>query len=313
MYYYLLEGSTDIYRFATTQNKNHWWENLRRAQTERIEENVFSDAISDDLIASLAADPDATLKQLHARKRETELANEFYQFQKLLVKMMPYLEPSKRAISLDILQGFEAKLTKLNWVPQDIVAEGLARAMAFAEIQAERMAKRPNAKWNTFVDNLHGLAADTQHYMPLKLKDLFQLSLDDNEQVMLAQTWEKLFGEQTQPKTPSTFGFTNQSKAEVGADRTVGGLEIVRLDECQPNPTAAEQKQKPRVEPHQPGRLVQLCLFEIAATKPPAKRAKQKPRKTLPKKATSIPKQLPLFELETPVEPVQGEQLLLFA
>lgn len=156
IYYYLLEGTTDIYRMATTQNKTHWWEDLRSSQTDNIEGNVFSDPISDDLVASLANDPEAVLAQLRKIRKDEELQREIRTFQKTLKQMGIALNPEQRSASLPILQALEAKLMQLIWIDASKIREGIQRVQLIVALQAARFKNSKENPWEDLLDNKLG-------------------------------------------------------------------------------------------------------------------------------------------------------------
>jgi len=171
IYYYLLNGSTDIYRFATTQNKAHWWEAVRRAQTDAVTENVFSQPIDDEMIASLSNNPEKTLAVLMERRRLKEIEIEMDQYHRLLRRMLQYADPQRRSVCLPFLQMMEHKLRQLQWIPQDVLDEAVRRVEQVALLQA-KLYGESRRNWDVDVLNLSRLRRND---LSLTVNDLFQL------------------------------------------------------------------------------------------------------------------------------------------
>ena len=123
IYYYVLQGSTDIYRLATIQTKRTWWNSLREAQTDDVREGIFSEPLSDEMIASMASDPDEALKELTSQRRKRENEAEFSTYNSVIHQMQFYLEDADR----DILVNLEKRLRRLKWISRDIVDEAMLR------------------------------------------------------------------------------------------------------------------------------------------------------------------------------------------
>ena len=177
IYYYLLDGTTDIYRMATTQNKTHWWQHLRSSQTDVIEGNVFSDPISDDLVASLANNPEEVLKELTQIRRKEEIHREIRTFKKTIFQMGIALNPDNKNASLTILRTLEAKLSNLRWVNEAIIPEGIQRIHHIVALKSEHN-NAGNMPWRERLGyNLSSYFANTSY---MSLERLTDLKLDPN-------------------------------------------------------------------------------------------------------------------------------------
>ncbi|MCA9645871.1 MAG: methyltransferase, partial [Myxococcales bacterium] len=142
IYYYLMRGTTDPYRMATSQNKKHWWEVMRLAQTERVSEDVFSAPIDEGLISSLAPDPQQCLAQLRHERMVQESARTSRQLTQLAARALPQLAPNRRRAAQSVLASYERRMRALPCVEQDTIDALISRlhelAEAFGQLAANK-------------------------------------------------------------------------------------------------------------------------------------------------------------------------------
>ncbi|MCP4409769.1 MAG: hypothetical protein GY807_18900, partial [Gammaproteobacteria bacterium] len=114
IYYYILEESTDIYRFMTIQRKTQWVNHLRSSQTSTVSDtSIFAEEVDDEFLVSLAKDKAKMLETLTTYKRERELLTQVTTFEKTLKLMCEFACPNQREPSLEILLGCEDRLPRL--------------------------------------------------------------------------------------------------------------------------------------------------------------------------------------------------------
>lgn len=255
VFYYLLKSSTDIYRFATTQNKKHWWDSLRCCQTDSTNEGLFSDPISDDLISSIALDPIATQTVLREARDAKEKETQSRRFAHLLKKMLNVLDPTQRTSSQPILEELEQSLRHLNQIPQELTDQGLQRAQLLASFIHEDRVNFSN--WKEAVNaagrHFEGYYFSTQQF--------FSVSLESTPQ------FERPISVLKRPKPLSPFPKTlNRAISKTLASGTPFHFEKPQITNA--NSTAQPTLQKPfktqrtkPVIPEAKGVWVQLSLF----------------------------------------------------
>ncbi len=258
IYYYLLKGSTDIYRFATSTNKKHWWDGLRTCQTDSLSDGVFNEPVSDELIASIALDPEDAIAKLKGLRLEKEIDDQLDRFKSLLRKMLGFTDPQKRAISLPILRQYERSLRKLNHIPSHVIDEGLQRAMAVTDLRNKARKHKP-VNWTQWVDKIDS------HIQPGKTEwqvryDMFRLQFSYTESCSsFACSIDELFRDVgTLTIHPSTFGpeperVTRSIAAHV-EDLTIDVVAAL-------TPITARPNKAIRIQPIQIGEWVQPSLF----------------------------------------------------
>lgn len=118
VYYYILQGSTDVYRLATSQNKTHWWQQLRATQLGEpiVDVSIFADPLDEDLIASLSAKPDETLATLQRLRQGEELGRQVKRASKLLGVMLEFAHPEHLSRHAAVLWRYERALRALHWL-----------------------------------------------------------------------------------------------------------------------------------------------------------------------------------------------------
>jgi Helicase conserved C-terminal domain len=307
VFYYLLEGSTDNYRFLTTQNKTHWWSSLRGSQTEAVQATVFSNPMSDELIASLADDPETIIDLLREQRKAKALGEEIRKCNRLLCRMLSFANPYQRLQGLPLLQAYEAKIRGLEWIPQELVDEAMRRVQLLANFQARRRPQGSEEPWETWVRDVKPLfrKEKVSAYWAL---DLCLGLIEKEGTVCFEAQWEDLMKSEFLRgpyDIPSTFG------KEIQRDRPAeqalmqqSGLEVVIIEEPLPPVKPSIQPKKPEPVPKVKAQAiaanpVQLSLgfqTEPCGTESNGveKLPKAKTRSTAPPKEPAIPVQLSL-------------------
>ena len=283
VFYYLLESSTDIYRFATTKNKAHWWESLRQAQTDRVTENVFSEPMSDELIASLALDPGETLALLRKRRRGEELKTQLKRFRSTLKRMLVFLDSQDRASNLDVLQELEATLRKLSWIPEPIVNEGLQRAQFLAQLKEEVPAWRAQKTWTRHIGTWKDVLS-YQRYISLTYSpmDVFLLlQEEDSDEVQFHKKmddlvkWELRERVEEIPRFAATFGKKEVVAQSEETDQDEEDVKIlvfeVEDEESEATPATPEPTQIITDEPEVREPVAVAAMAVAAGNEQPAK------------------------------------------
>ncbi|QTD50908.1 SNF2-related protein [Sulfidibacter corallicola] len=243
LFYYLLDGTLDVYRFATYQNKSHWWEMLRKAQTDSIQESVFSEGISDEMIASLAPDPIVALLELKNLRREKELAKHMKDFTKLLIQMLEFMGPIHKGGGAPVLSQLEERIRTLEWIPEHIVQEGLRRVWTYHQfgraIVPSKVANKAE-RWNRAISNA---LKDYQRTLDLWgesiLGTVFGLTVEENEVVFRWQP-EFLIPEAFRdriPECPETFILPQETKTSITDRFLAKGRRMIVLGEPVPAPS----------------------------------------------------------------------------
>jgi hypothetical protein len=165
VYFYLLEGSTDAYRRAVTSNKSHWWEDLRRCQTDTLTTSLVASPIEDGLLISLARDPDAAREKLKEARAAAALRRSSVRAGALMRQMLLAADPLSRPHALSILQRLERTLRGLEGLAPEscdtIIArvEQLAHAVHVANLYE---GKRLGA-WQQITEDFRSLYFGPQH------------------------------------------------------------------------------------------------------------------------------------------------------
>jgi hypothetical protein len=133
IYYYLLESSTDIYRFATCQNKSHWWTALRSAHTDHITASVFHDPMDVDMIASLSAKPEKMLELLQGARLAGEIHSHMKKVQRYAYPIFKIMLDVDGDVQRRLIDKMVTTLRDLEHIPGsviDLLLEGLDRVTA---------------------------------------------------------------------------------------------------------------------------------------------------------------------------------------
>jgi hypothetical protein len=165
VYFYLLEGSTDAYRRAVTSNKSHWWEDLRRCQTDTLTTSLVASPIEDGLLISLARDPDAAREKLKDARAAAALRRSSVRAGALMRQMLLAADPLSRPHALSILQRLERTLRGLEGLAQTSCDAIIARVELLAHaVHVENLyqGKRLGA-WPQLAEELRSLYFGSQH------------------------------------------------------------------------------------------------------------------------------------------------------
>jgi hypothetical protein len=275
IYYYLLTGSTDDYRYLTITNKTHWGESLRKTQCETMQQGVFSDPVDDDFLCALAIDP-IEMKNILVKKRNAqELVKQLIKAERLFKKLLAFANPQNRAQSLEILQKYEAKLRKLDCIPETIVNEGIYRVQVLAQLHSRLISGFSRFRdWEDLIKNDKALIQIHGYVKPGH--NAFTLRKLENEIAFEFVTLEDYLGWQfsdTIPKFAPTFGKENPIKDQPSLMQTAQGpaLNIVVID------PAKRQEQAP-VNPIQPAK--DQAPNETVTTPAPTAKAAQNQEET---------------------------------
>ncbi|MDJ0836804.1 MAG: helicase-related protein [Acidobacteriota bacterium] len=135
VYYYVLKGSTDTYRLATISTKTTWFNSMRQAQTDDIAENIFADPVPDEMIASMADNPQEALEMLRKQRRQREEKAEYNTYMSVFSSMQSYMggDPTNQLI----LASLQKRVRKLKWISQSAVDEAFLRAKLVQELREE--------------------------------------------------------------------------------------------------------------------------------------------------------------------------------
>ena len=141
VYYYILEGSTDVYRLATSRHKSHWFEQLRQAQLGRPVSHIsiFADPLDETLISSLSADPEETLELLERRRCAAELDRQLERARRLGWGMLEFAGPARREVNLRMLWRHEQALRALDWIDPSMCDRIVRRARGLADYFAREL------------------------------------------------------------------------------------------------------------------------------------------------------------------------------
>jgi hypothetical protein len=165
VYFYLLEGSTDAYRRAVTSNKSHWWEDLRRCQTDTLTTSLVASPIEDGLLISLARDPDAAREKLKEARAAAALRRSSVRAGALMRQMLLAADPLSRPHALSILQRLERTLRGLEGLAATSCDAIIARVELLAHaVHVENLyqGKRLGA-WPQLAEELRSLYFGSQH------------------------------------------------------------------------------------------------------------------------------------------------------
>ena len=139
IYYYILEESTDIYRFMTIQRKTQWVNHLRSSQTDTIDDkSIFCDEVDDDLLLSLAKNKEEMRETLTDYRQQKSIGHQIAGFEKTLRLMCEFARPDQRDVSLEILQAHEAKLRELEFISPELVNSAIQRVQQLTHLQFNR-------------------------------------------------------------------------------------------------------------------------------------------------------------------------------
>lgn len=214
IYYYLLRGSTDDYRYLTISTKAHWGDALRQTQCDSLDQGVFSDPVDDDFLCSLAINPIEMKVLLTKMRKARELVDQVKKAQRTFRRMLTFANPRNRAESLEVLQKYETTLRAFDCIPDNIVDEGIFRVQAMAQLHFDSIKdyRRP-INWSRLIEN--------DSYLK-KMKgydraghDAFTLRFEENELIFEYETLEDYLGWQCLdgvPGFPGTFGKENPLK-----------------------------------------------------------------------------------------------------
>ncbi|WP_449222328.1 SNF2-related protein [Sulfidibacter corallicola] len=237
LFYYLLDGTLVVYRFATCQNKSHWWEMLRKAQTDNIQESVFSEGISDEMIASLAPDPVVALLELKNLRREKELAKQMKDFRKLLLQMLEFMGPIHQGGGAPVLSQLEERIRTLEWIPERIVQEGLRRVWTYHHFGRAIVPPKVANKAERWTRTITNALKDYQHRLDLWgdsiLGTVFGLTVEEGE-VVFRCTVESLVPETFRdriPECPETFILPQETKTSIRDRFLAQGRRMIVLGE----------------------------------------------------------------------------------
>lgn len=139
VYYYILSGSADPYRWSMIKSKTHWLDSLISSSGKEVSATVMSDAIDMELLASIANDEEAITELLRDRATKSSTEKMVSNINKSSMSVLRALSPIKLARKggqenlnhhLNKLHGFckEADIdyneviTRVKYVSECIVA-----------------------------------------------------------------------------------------------------------------------------------------------------------------------------------------------
>ncbi|CAM2009559.1 helicase-related protein [Acanthopleuribacter pedis] len=211
VYYYLLSGSTDDYRFLTISNKTHWGDALRKTQSNTLDQGVFSDPLDDEFLCALALNPAEIREVLRERRRDKELVKQANKAEKLFRTLLQFANPQTRTTALEIMQRYEAKLKKLEFLPENLVSEGIQRVQALAFLHDARIKDRARFKnWTRWVKDDTALTSFNEVSYMGDSTDAFTINVDGDG--LMSWHFPELGGYlkpelfKTLPTFPETFG-----------------------------------------------------------------------------------------------------------
>ena len=240
IYYYLLDESTDIYRFLTIQRKTHWSEHLRTSQTDTITKGIFAEAIDDDFICSLASNKEKMRAILKNARVERELFGQVETAEKTLKTMLDFANPATRAVCLEILQRYESKLRALDLIPKPVIDEGLTRVQTLAHIQHSRFkAAKSSRQWEAWARDVRAIQSGT-HQQPFSFSDLFELHATTEDAPRFDTPLQEMIKPDVLKLAPSFFpsfgaSTTSQANPEKTTPKTTQpAYNVIMLDRRKP-------------------------------------------------------------------------------
>ena len=239
IYYYILEQSTDVYRFLTIQRKTHWSEDLRASQTDTVNRGVFSEDIDEDFLVALARDKAAIRAKLQTQRRDRELLSQVLTTEKTLKLMCGFARPDQRTASREILRAYETKLRALAWIPASLIDEGVRRVQQLVGLQYKRFEARRAAlgrepNWEQFQQNIHPIQADkdASHHVAA----IFLIQITDGKHLDFVEKIQDILDPSLLAQLPdmtSTFGenIGENIGENVGETEKPNGAQILRFDQ----------------------------------------------------------------------------------
>ena len=276
IYYYILEQSTDVYRFLTIQRKTHWSEDLRASQTDTVNRGVFSEDIDEDFLVALARDKAAIRAKLQTQRRDRELLSQVLTTEKTLKLMCGFARPDQRTASREILRAYETKLRALAWIPASLIDEGVRRVQQLVGLQYKRFEARRAAlgrepNWEQALQNIHPIQADkdASHHVAA----IFLIQITDGKKLDFAEKIQDILDPSLLAQLSDiapTFG--ENIVENVGEAEKPNGAQILRFDQPKKSlPVSKPVAVEPRdIEPALfPKKLkASLARFEASLKKP---------------------------------------------
>ena len=174
IFYYILDESTDVYRLLTIQRKGQWIKDLRSCQTATVKGGLAAENVDDDMLVSLARDKEKMRRYLREQRKERELLGQVAKAEKTFKLMCSFAKPSARAVNLEILQCHEAKIRAMEFIPDEVINEGIKRVQMLAEIQERRFKMSPTKSWERWVKDIEGIQTG-KGAAPYTIQDLFEI------------------------------------------------------------------------------------------------------------------------------------------
>ncbi len=273
IYYYILEESTDIYRFMTIQRKTQWVNHLRSSQTETInDKSIFCDEVDDELLLSLATNKDTMRETLTNYRREQSIHQQIAGFEKTLRLMCEFARPDQRKVSLEILQAHEEKLRDLEFISQELVDSAIQRVQELAYLQFKR-SKNPETlkSWPAWVKDVRHFQISSQKSSTFTR--FFEAHFSVNGVCLKAALEELVKPELLEdlPTFDKTFGkrsATQRPVEETNLKKDHDAFQVITLDRCadpildqdqSPKPEIISENLAPSKEPRNDQLLYQNC------------------------------------------------------
>jgi hypothetical protein len=129
IFYYLLKGSMDPYRWGTIQTKANWWRSMREASGSSVRTSIEHNPVSLELIASIAKNPAEAVAEMKESLAKAQIEVALRDYNSVKTELFRALLDTKEAIVNDYDKRLQQSFVHAAQAMRSSAEEGRADAL----------------------------------------------------------------------------------------------------------------------------------------------------------------------------------------